>query len=288
MSKGLVRIVQIAVCLLLAACVQIPKPEARKERADTLARSHGWRSETLQTGAFNLEVFLPEKSIQGKSLTIFIEGDGLAWISKTQVSANPTPLNPIGLQLALSHPESNAVYIARPCQYVAEETKQCESRYWTDARFAPEVIQATNRAVDLLKQRFGNSRLVFVGYSGGGAVAALVAARRSDVDALITLAGNLDHQAWARYHRVAPLKASLSPADEIEALCGLRQWHYVGGKDLIIPPRLNRQFAEKFPPSCRPEIHEEPDFTHTCCWSTIWPQLWQGMRETIHRGVGRQ
>ena len=31
---------------------------------------------------------------------IYIEGDGLAWLSKRQKSLNPTPMNPVALHLA--------------------------------------------------------------------------------------------------------------------------------------------------------------------------------------------
>jgi hypothetical protein len=49
-------------------------------------------------------------------------------------------------------------------------------------------------------------------------VAALVAARRTDVDRLVTVAGNLDPTAWAVYQHIQPLTGSLNPADEVDAL----------------------------------------------------------------------
>ena len=86
-------------------------------------------------------------------------------------------------------------------------------RYWTTHRFAPEVIRASDLALDRLKTLFGAQRLVLVGYSGGAAVALLVAARRHDMGQIITVAGNLDHQAWTHYHHVQALSGSLNPVD---------------------------------------------------------------------------
>ncbi|GAB2181920.1 hypothetical protein DLREEDagrD3_21430 [Denitratisoma sp. agr-D3] len=51
--------------------------------------------------------------------------------------------------------------------------------------------------------QLGARRLTLVGYSGGAA--ALLAARCSDVVRLVTIAGNLDHRAWTRYHHITTL-----------------------------------------------------------------------------------
>lgn len=195
------KLLSILLCLFLAACTNIPSPAERHSLADALAGDHGWKSINLPSGAFELVAYLPANPGRAGTLTVYIEGDGFAWISGSQPSTDPTPCDPLALQLALAHPEGASVYLARPCQYTAAEASGCASRYWTEMRFAPEVIAATNQAIDQLKQKFSADQLVLVGYSGGGAVAALVAARRSDVVRLITVAGNLDQRAWATYRK---------------------------------------------------------------------------------------
>ena len=50
----------------------------------------------------------------GQDLSIYLEGDGLAWVSRTEASRDPTPDNPIGLRLAAIDPAPNVVWIARP------------------------------------------------------------------------------------------------------------------------------------------------------------------------------
>jgi len=55
-------------------------------------------------------------------------------------------------------------------------------------RFAPEVINSFSRAIDTLKEKSGAKYVELVGYSGGGAIAVLVAAGRSDVVGVRTVA----------------------------------------------------------------------------------------------------
>ena len=53
----------------------------------------------------------------GNDLNIYLEGDGLAWVSRREPSRDPTPDNPIGLRLAAIDPAPNVIWLARPCQY---------------------------------------------------------------------------------------------------------------------------------------------------------------------------
>jgi pimeloyl-ACP methyl ester carboxylesterase len=137
------------------------------------------------------------------------------------------------------------------------------------------VVAATSGALDALRGHFAAKELVLVGYSGGGAVAALAAAQRQDVARLITLAGNLDHPLWTREHRLTPLSGSLNPADLAPALAGIPQWHFSGGRDRVIPPAIAASFAARSPANPRLHLKLEPEFDHHCCWTTAWPRLWQ-------------
>jgi len=255
--------------LALTACVTIPMLQERSASADTLAAARHWTRTTIATDAFDLAAWLPDKIVPAPDLTIYIEGDGLAWLSSDTPSADPTPVTPVGLQLALAHPGGNAAYLARPCQYLA--APRCAQRHWTNQRFAPEVIAATNQAVDTLKQRFGANRLNLVGYSGGGAIATLLAERRSDVVRLVTVAGNLDHRAWTAYHRISPLTGSLNPADDKAALARIPQWHFVGERDSVVPPVLAQAFAAGMPSA---RVKTMTSYDHRCCWAENWPNIW--------------
>lgn len=264
----------IAFCVLLLGCTALPTADERKQQTEHLVAVQNWTGGVLKTGPFDLMAYWPKRQVQATDLTIYIEGDGFAWITSSQPSSDPTPRDPLALRLAMAQPTGNVAYLGRPCQYMGAQRTGCPQRYWSDARFAQEVLDASSRAVDALKERFGAKQLTLVGYSGGGAVATLLAEHRLDVVRLITVAGNLDHAAWTRHHRIHPLSGSLNPADGINGLAQVKQWHFVGENDKVIPPVLAQEFAERFPRSHRPPVLVEPGFDHHCCWVEHWPTLW--------------
>jgi hypothetical protein len=255
----------------LTACSSLPTPQERIATADDLARQISWQRISIDAGGFDLVAYLPSVRRSGEMLTVYVEGDGLAWLANNIPSTNPTPVQALGLRLALAQPVGNAAYLARPCQYESGAARNCAQRYWTGQRFATEVIDASDRAISELKQRFGASRLTLVGYSGGASVAALVAARRKDVEKLVTVAGNLDHQAWTVWHRVSPLAGSLNPADYRDTLASIPQWHFVGENDKTTPPVLVREFTAGFEYS---RVVTLPGYDHVCCWAENWKALW--------------
>lgn len=264
------------VLLAISGCLSL-SPESRLHTAERMAARSGWEPLRLNAGTFVLAAFAP-RQIPGTStvtLTIYVEGDGMAWISRSQVSPDPTPVHPMALALALQQPSGAAAYLARPCQYVnANAAGKCPNTWWTDRRFAPEVITATNLAIDQLKQRFRASRLILVGYSGGGAVAALAAAQRKDVALLVTVAGNLDHQAWARMKKITPLTHSLNPAEAWQALVDLPQLHFAGSRDTTVPPDVLRSYVSRFPEDRQPAVRLIESFDHRCCWAEQWSGLY--------------
>jgi hypothetical protein len=268
------RYFSILLSLLLSACATIPTSSERKATADGLVQARGWRAERVTSGPFDLVTYSPNAPKRSTLLTVYIEGDGFAWISQALASSDPTPRDPLALRLALAQPDESAAYLARPCQYVDAEVTGCALRYWTNARFSDEVVVASNIAIDSLKRRFKAEKLILVGYSGGAAVAALVAARRQDVALLVSVAGNLDPLAWTRYHHLQPLSGSLNPVDEAGALQRIPQIYFAGEHDRNLPPALVRAYASKLS-SGNPPVLVEPGFDHQCCWITRWPTLWR-------------
>lgn len=258
--------------LLLSSCADL-SPQVRWQHADRLASDAGWHRIQLDTKAFGMTGYVPDVLGPVETLTIYIEGDGLAWLSRMQPSPDPTPRVPVGLQLALQH-DSGAVYLARPCQYTqSTDARNCHLRYWTTHRFSTEVVDATNESIALLKDRYRAKHLILIGYSGGGAVAALVAARRQDVIHLITVAGNLDPQKWAESHRLTPLSGSLNPADFWQALQSIPQTHFLGAQDKNIPYSVFESYAGRFPSDRRPGAIVLDGQEHNCCWVKEWPNL---------------
>lgn len=277
------KITYIGVLLLiiaLSACARapIPSPVMREQNATHLAQAANWQLLTIKTPRFVLASYVPKKIEKSKTLTIYIEGDGFAWKTPTTISDNPTPINPVGLKLALSHPVQHgaAAYLARPCQYVSGmEWKTCSSSDWTNQRFSRKIIDASSEAVDKLKADAGANELTLVGYSGGGAVAALLAAQRTDVTYLVTVAGNLDTEYWVKQNKYKPLTGSLNPADQVVKLTSIEQLHFVGEDDVTVRPEVAEAYAERFPKDAKLTIKVIPGFDHFCCWAEEWPTLFK-------------
>lgn len=269
------------VSLVLTACVSLPTPQERVDRINRQVQAQGWQAWDIPSQPFRLRAYLPQQVTPAQVLTVYIEGDGLAWLSPSDPSSDPTPIHPLALDLAMAQHEGNAAYLGRPCQYGGAESVPCGMAFWTNRRFAPEVVAAINQGVEALKQRFQARQVILVGYSGGGAVAALVAARRGDVLGLVTVAGNLDPQAWAQWHRLQPLSGSLNPVAAVPALAQVPQWHFVGAKDDNIPPFLVASFAARFPENRQPHVVTVPGFDHQCCWAEHWPELWRSFQPKV-------
>jgi hypothetical protein len=227
----------------------------------------------LRGGDFILRVYYRFDS-PGAPLRIYLEGDGRAWLTKTRASRNPSPKNPVGLYLAAQEHKGNVMYIARPCQYVSfEKNPKCEYPYWTVKRFAPEVIDSVSAVIDSGKKKAGAGKLEIVGFSGGGAMAVLVAARRSDVIGIRTVAGNLDHRVWTQYHKVDPLRESLNAADVAGKVAHVPQVHYVGSQDENIGLYVAESFRSKAGRDNCINIEMVKGASHSQRWEQAWPDL---------------
>jgi hypothetical protein len=254
----------------LAACTEIAADWTRDE-ADRIAAAAGMKAELIDAGRFTLAGW--ERIGAGDTLAVYIEGDGLAWITRTQVSDNPTPSDPVALRLAAEDDSPSVLYLARPCQFVTgAAARNCDRRYWSGARYAEPVIAAFDRAIDRVVAATHKRRLELIGYSGGGVVATLLAARRDDVARVVTVAANLDTAAWTSYHRVAPL-ASVNPADLADRLNHVPQVLFIGGKDEVVPRAVTDSYRAALAADAPVTIDWLADFSHGCCWAEAWPQL---------------
>lgn len=264
------RVGRLGLCvgiLLATACAYQP-PEARHADAVRLAQSAGWIGQTLSSEYYPLQTFVPKALIETPRLHVYIEGDGLAWVSRTQVSQDPTPIRPMALEMALADPSGHAVYLARPCQYV--RVAACQTSLWTHERFSAEVLAAMQQAINHLMQRYAAHDVVLIGFSGGGTLAALIASERTDVAQLITVAAPLDHQHWTQLKKISPLTGSLNPVDRVANLVAIPQHHWVGEKDRVVPAEVATQFSSHFPPAQQPRVSIVPNYDHQCCWPKTW------------------
>lgn len=251
--------------LITAGCAG---SEARMQTAADIAGHAGLHAVSVDAPPFILAAFV-RNVVPSQPVVVYIEGDGLAWASRSRPAMDPTPPDPVGLRLAAADTAPNVIHLARPCQYVRSAT--CDTGLWTGRRFSPEVIQAISTAID--KLILPGQQVHLVGYSGGGGVAALVAARRPDVLTLRTVAGNLDHEALTRYHRVSAMEGSLNPRDVAGQLARLPQIHYVGMRDEVVPPLVAESYLRATNEARCVSVVQIDNAAHADGWAAVWPSV---------------
>lgn len=263
--------------LLFVGCgYTIPTPQERTQNIKNLTKSSKLSNRVYTTSLFNIVTYTTDlASCSDKNVHIYIEGDGLAWISSQRVSDNPTPINPLALKLALQDAHPCVAYLSRPCQYV--DSARCEQKYWTSHRYSPEVIESYNEVLNNIKNNSTAGSFSLFGYSGGGAVAAILSAQRDDVKRLVTIAGNLDTHYWSNLHHLEPLFGSLNPADFSDKLSKINQYHFIGAKDEIIDESIFISYRSRFKDASRINHKIFKEFTHNCCWDTHWKTILEGI-----------
>jgi pimeloyl-ACP methyl ester carboxylesterase len=259
-----------SIALVVTGCANGFPVLNRHALADRIADTVGFQTDAVKTRPFILAA-RHRLSAPGAPLTVYIEGDGLAWLSRRRLSGDPTPTDPVALRLAAVDPGPNVVHLARPCQYVDDTA--CHPRYWSSDRFSEEVVSAVNQAIEQFRKRIRAVKVHLVGYSGGGAVAALVAARRKDVASLRTAAGNLDHETLNRYFSVSPLTGSLNPVDYAAVLSHIPQHHFVGREDRVVPVFVADSFAGKVGDKRCVRISAIDGVSHGRGWPEHWREI---------------
>mgnify|MGYP001175467418 CR=1 FL=1 len=260
--------------LFTNGCNNIQSIDKRQKNVETIASQADLKLERIEAGSFLLTTY--HKGLEGsdKNLVIYIEGDGNAWDSKYQLSENPTPKNPLALKLAAKDTADAILYIARPCMFLQQKLmRDCPARFWSSHRYSEEVISSINQVINWATEISPTNSLTLVGYSGGGTVAALIAARRNDVSTLVTIASNLDHRFWADLHHLSLLAGSLNPLDDANKLSTVEQIHFVGANDKIVPKSVVESYISKMSLKDKINIHVIDDFNHSCCWVKVWPDL---------------
>lgn len=212
----------------------------------------------------------------GDRLLVFLDGDGRPWSDDGQrPSADPTTRNPIALKL-LEHTPVPAIYVSRPC-YQELADSRCFPEIWTSHRYSNGVAESIATAIRATAHSTGRRELVLIGYSGGGALAVLVAERLESVAAVVTLSANLDIDAWTRHHGYLPLTGSLNPAMSTLA----HSWpeiHLQGMLDTVVPASTTSEYF-KHRPAARAWRFERYD--HVCCWVDAWPETFGRIQDAL-------
>ena len=269
-KPGFVQLLRLFITLVLATLLGCSATSL-----EDISRINQLQKGTLRTGGFKLMTLGRPLPQQVDHLRVYLGSDGRPW-EQDQPSADPSGNRALAVELMVQDPLP-AIYIGRPCYHMGAEEPPCEPSLWTSARYSQVVVDSLVAAIEELVARHRVHRLSIVGYSGGGTLALLVAPQ---LDAslkltVITVAGNLDPQAWTGFHGFLPLADSLNPVDVVPPAASFRQVILLGDKDPLLPPQLAQRYLDRQPGA---SVIAFPEFDHVCCWVEQWPAI---LRERI-------
>lgn len=257
--------------LLLQACAGGAHRIDRQAEAANLSRS------VVGGGDFSHVIYanaVANNNAALRRLIVYIDGDGRPWSSAgREPAADPTTRNPVALQL-LTRTSWPAIYVSRPC-YQGMSDPKCEPSVWTGARYSENVVASLVAAIRKFRAGELGTELTLVGYSGGGVLAILAAERLENVASVVTVAANLDTDAWTQYHHYLPLIGSLNPASSTREH-PWRELHLQGKADQIVPAATTDRYFDRYPSAQRRQFEA---FTHVCCWVEQWPGLLEEISE---------
>ncbi len=262
-SAGLNAVLLLGTLLLTACAHQSP---------GNMAARHNWDLR-YQTGEQFRHLLVHNRN-PGRILHVYLEGDGRAFVNTRRVAIDPTPARPLMLEL-MTLDADPALYLGRPC-YFGTRDHACRLEgepewgpvWWTSRRYDEAVVSSLNAALDSIASDYDG--ITLFGHSGGATLAMLMAARRQDVLAIVTLAGNLDTRAWSVHHGYGALTGSLNPMNDAPLKRSIRQLHYLGEDDTNITAEMLRPALERQAGS---ELNLVPGIAHNCCWRSLWPDI---------------
>jgi dienelactone hydrolase len=249
--------------LLIVGCSTASSSFANK------ASQSGFQTHYLQ-GASYRHTFYKNSDTHNKGiLHVYLGGDGTPWFEGRYITKDPTPLKPVMLDL-MKRDKTPSIYLGRPCYHQFKMPANCDNSLWTNKRYSQKVVNSMVIALTRYIERHNISHIRLFGFSGGGALAMLIAPHITQVKQIVTLAGNLDTEAWASYHGYTPLIGSLNPATSPPLSSHIQQLHLVGDKDKNIPfniikASLKRQHNAK--------VMRLKQADHHCCWSKYWDKV---------------
>jgi len=209
------------------------------------------------------------------SLKVFIEGDGRPWVNGKNIRLDPSPHRLLMMELLLNT-SGDRLYLGRPC-YFQTNDERCHYQYWTSHRYSPEVI---NSMADVIEQKMlegSYQKLIIIGHSGGGTIAALLACKPSITSSIITLAANLDIKRWVDIHSWSDLTGSQNPANLPSNCKRSNAYHYYGIDDENVPASSAHDFFIE---------GESQRFILEGVNHRNWPLFWDQIKVTLSKSSG--
>lgn len=270
LKAGIV-ILRLAFLYLVVIAGMLTGCSTPAERVTSEATRLGFTPLVVDGTEFKHQVYLnhAQGQIHGATLHVYLEGDGTPWIHRDWIASDPTPRRPLMLRL-MALDTAPSIYLGRPCYHGYASTHPCNPALWTDARYSQQVIDSMVRALNTLVGVDNTGSLMFFGHSGGGTLAMLLAERFPQTRAVVTIAGNLDIDLWAKLHGYTKMQQSMNPADRPALDKGISQLHLIGEDDTNITPQLIQEVESRQENS---ELVVVTDFDHICCWQELWPNI---------------
>lgn len=246
--------------VLLAGCVLTPSWKK-------LATDGNLESSWIDTEQFRHRVLA--NRTPGSHLRIYIEGDGTPWIRQSRVSVDPTPTNPVMLQL-MHDATHAAAYLGRPCYFGLATSAGCDSRWWTYERYSDAVIESMCVAANELSEALKAETVQLIGYSGGGAIVAAMMKCTDRLVSIATIAANLDPASWARHHGYTPLHDLPVLSAPGPTNISVHQTHWQCRGDEVVPPYVTDAYFVAHPSATRIIVD---DCSHSIGWTRYWMQI---------------
>jgi hypothetical protein len=237
----------------------------------------GYEVQVVKGTEFDHRIYRNQYALERTSgtLHVYLEGDGTPWVGNHRVvAADPTPRAPFMLDL-MALDKQSAIYLGRPCYHGFAESPACTPLLWTDGRYSERVVDSMAQVLRKSIQRDGVDELVLFGYSGGGVLAVLLANRLPRTNVVVTLAANLDIDAWADLHGYTRLSGSLNPAVEPALDSAIKQLHLVGDRDRNVQPTVHESFLRQ---QTNAQAVVLSGYDHVCCWRDLWSQVLEWVR----------
>ena len=257
------RITFLVIIFMLTAC------HTASQRFHNYAIDKGFQSKQITGKPFEHIIYTnvaANKLNVQQTLHIYLDGDGSPWHNQRWLNKDPTSRNPLILKL-MQQDLKPSILLGRPCYHGLNNSIPCHSRFWSSQRYSQIVVDSMVQALQHWLVLHPAENIVFIGYSGGGALALLIAPYIIQTQKIISIAANLDTDAWSQYHGYAPFSESLNPATQAKLNPAIKQFHLIGLEDRIVPAIIAYHFVEQ---QTHGVIREFPKFNHRCCWDKVW------------------
>jgi hypothetical protein len=233
------------------------------------AHEAGFSAVVLKTAQFQHKLYLAKNLQASKTLHVYLDGDGTPWERNRWIAYDPTARNPMILAL-MKQDATPSVLLGRPCYYGLNESSRCDNKFWTSHRYSKAVVDSMSQTLNDWLKNYDFDDVVLIGYSGGGSLAVLMADKIRHVKTIMTVAANLDLQAWSEFHGYTTLKESLNPIEQNPLTESIKQIHIAGKKDRVVPSFVIKSYAQKQQNAI---YYELVDQDHACCWQSEWKSL---------------